>query len=354
LRRRIDAGEIVEQLPAVSRLADEFEVTPVTMHRALGVLKDRGYVYAINGRGTFVSRRRRPRTCMIGAVLHTTQGGALHTQLIEGIHEGARAGARGTTFEAHDGDAGREHERVGEMIERERVDGLILWPADPDGSGPTIALLKEKDVPFVLVPEPNLARFRDCNTVSNDDSGAATSVVGHLVGLGHRRIGFVCEERLIRESAEFAGHRRARYERVMAGAGLPVLETIVAGSGPRGGELDEALIERLRGLSAAVCVTDGVAVEVLRHCLATGIRVPDDLAVTGYDNSGPAGQLGLTSVEQHFEQIGETAVELLIEDIEHRLTGPVHANVPSELLLRQSTLGWTRRGAHGLTGGSEP
>ena len=70
-----------------------------------------------------------------------------------------------------------------------------------------------------------------------------------------------------------------------------------------------------------------------------GIRVPSDLAVTGYDNTPVAHHMGLTSVEQHFERIGEAALSLLVDEIDGKTTAPVHLTVNSELIVRQSTTG---------------
>jgi DNA-binding LacI/PurR family transcriptional regulator len=350
LQALIEAGEFADQLPGTTTLARRFHVTPVTLHKALRLLKEHGYVYAVPGRGTYVCLRRRPLTRMIGGLFHTTAGAPLHHQLIDGIHRAARTARRGTTFEQHDGDPGRELQLARDMLEQNRVDGFILWPSESPRR--TLDLLRDRHVPFVVVPEPDLTTFADCHTVSNDDSGAAGSLVGHLVGLGHRRIGFFADERLAREAPSFFVHRRERYERVLSESGLPVLDTLITppawGEGLEAGPIDTDLLEGLRELTAAVCITDDVALEVFRHCAAAGIRIPDELAVTGYDNSEFARRLGITSVEQHFDLIGETALQILVDDLDHRTDGPVHANVPSELILRQSTLGAPRRAASAL------
>ena len=90
-------------------------------------------------------------------------------------------------------------------------------------------------------------------------------------------------------------------------------------------------------VTAAFCETDRVAAMVHQACVREGIRVPEDLAVVGYDNIDLARWLNLTTVEQHFEEIGRKAVKLLLDDIEGNLAEPVHLEVTSELIIRGST-----------------
>ena len=113
-------------------------------------------------------------------------------------------------------------------------------------------------------------------------------------------------------------------------AGLPVAEPLVVGK-------DEALVAQLRQCDAVFCATDTLACTVMRVCLAAGLRVPGELLVTGYDNTPAAELIGLTTVEQHFERIGEQAVSILLDDIEGRVSAPVHRIVRSELITRAST-----------------
>lgn len=74
----------------------------------------------------------------------------------------------------------------------------------------------------------------------------------------------------------------------------------------------------------------------MRECLRQGIAVPRELAVTGYDNIGVAAMFGLTTVEQHFEKIGERAVDILMSELDGQLSAPCHDRVASELIIRDS------------------
>ena len=99
------------------------------------------------------------------------------------------------------------------------------------------------------------------------------------------------------------------------------------------------LVAGLRAATAVICETDRVAALLHRVCMRTGIRVPEDLAMVGFDNSDIARWLDLTSVEQHFETIGRKAVEVLLSEIDGNLTEPVHEEVEAELVIRGSSRG---------------
>jgi DNA-binding LacI/PurR family transcriptional regulator len=111
--------------------------------------------------------------------------------------------------------------------------------------------------------------------------------------------------------------------------------------GPEGspGKDADGVIAALKGVSAVFCVNDRIAAEVVRCCVRHGVRIPGDLAVAGYDNNHEAQVLGLTSVEQHFERVGETAAAVLLDVIEGGADGPVHERVQSEVIVRGSTSG---------------
>jgi LacI family repressor for deo operon, udp, cdd, tsx, nupC, and nupG len=96
-------------------------------------------------------------------------------------------------------------------------------------------------------------------------------------------------------------------------------------------------VAALRDVTAAFCETDRVAAVVHQACVREGIRVPHDLSIVGYDNSDLARCLDLTSVEQHFDEIGRQAVQLLLDDLDGKLAGPTHRSVDSELIIRGST-----------------
>ncbi len=335
LRSRIESGVYASALPGKRTLATEFGVTSVTMAKAIGLLKNQGVVRTEYGKGTFVTRLKRRRTHTLGILLHAVPGGPLHGQLMAGLQKRARASGEHIIVDGHDNDPGKELVLAEKLVDRAQVDGVVLWPAA--GGGRTVEYLRGRDVPHVLLPEPDLAVYGESPTVNADDAGAAAALMDHLIAGGRRKIGFVASGDIAHSPA--FGERHAQYLARLQAAGLPAFRPILlAGAPASGGTVVPAdVLPRLSQFDAVFCATDGHAASVMACCVAHGIRVPGDLAVAGYDNSTVARLLNLTSVEQHFEEIGERAVDLLLQEIEGARREPVHLTIESELIVRRST-----------------
>lgn len=328
LTDRVRAGAFGARLPTLQQLAEEYDVGMVTMRRAIGILQAEGVVTATRGRGIEPTRLRRGRTHTLGLVVGGVQG-PLGRRLQEGVAEACQEHGQAMLTECYRAEAERQDKLVRSLVEERQVDGLILWPSE-QGAGSTtiIDYLQQEAVPFVLVPEPDFPRSANCHTVSNADSGAAADVMMHLIGRGARRIRFACEAPPA--EANYARHRYERYMHSMTVAGLPVESPLVC-------QDETEWIPQLQECDAVFCATDRLACRVLCGCLATGVKVPGDLLVAGYDNTEAAGLMDLTSVEQHFDRIGKEAVLILLDDIEGRTSGPVHHTVTAELITRAST-----------------
>ncbi|MEI6424654.1 MAG: substrate-binding domain-containing protein [Lentisphaerota bacterium] len=331
LEKRIVAGTYGLRLPTTGKLCTEYSVSNVTMQRAIKVLKERNIVNAAPRRGIHPTRLKRPRTHVIGVVLPGSHA-PLHDQLIHGI--GNRANSRSELIvmsPGTDGDSRKEIIQIRELVEKKGVDGVILWPSLEYGTqSPAVVYLKEERIPFVLVPESSLETYSDCHTVSNTDSEGGAKVMEHLFALGHKKIAFVTNRSF--EKSIFNKHRQDHYMNLMIAKGLK--------------PLDPLYIDDIKGkegffskVSAVFCVNDGIAIEVLKHCLSVGIRIPRQLGIAGYDNIQTAKDMCLTSIEQHFGKMGKLAVDTLLGEIEGEFESPRHLNVKSELVVRASTEG---------------
>ena len=177
--------------------------------------------------------------------------------------------------------------------------------------------------------------------MSGADAGATADVITHLLGQGHREIGFAGGFDDGGESV-YHQHRYEQYCRSLNIAGLTPREGLRIGDSSSAPESDRELVAALREVTAVFCETDCAAALIHRVCIREGIRVPHDLAMVGFDNSDIARWLDLTSVEQHFETIGRKAVEVLLAEIEGNLTEPVHEEVEAELVVRGSSVGSDR------------
>lgn len=337
LRERIEQKVYTDKLPGMAILAENFGVNVRTVMRGVAALEREGVLTRKRGQGTFITRLKRPRTHTIGAVF----GGIvapLGAQLAAGMQMAAETADQGLTLSSYGNKRGSQMERIQNLVERNQVDGLVLWLIGIEVEKEAVAYLKNENIPFVLVPdyEPGNPRYMDVHTVSGADRGATADVMMHLMGQGHRDIAFAGDFKY--GESIFHQHRYDEYCRTLSLAGLSPRKGLNVPYDVEMPPTDARILAQLKTVTAVFCETDRVASAVHRICVREGIRIPDDLAVVGFDNSQVAEMLGISSVEQNFERIGQKAVELLLDDVEGNLLHPTHLEEESELIIRGSSV----------------
>ncbi len=182
-----------------------------------------------------------------------------------------------------------------------------------------------------------------CNMVTIDNHGAIRQAVRHCFNMGHRRIGFVNYQ-----SHYTQGHfldRLGGYYEAIYTLGLPIRSEYVIGIDQLdSGNLDaEKTIRQLLSMqdrpTAVVCVNDVVAISIMKAAVAAGLTLPDDLSVTGFDNTetGREWVPALTTIHQKREDMGRAAVALLKRKImEDRSDIPEKVLCETELVVRES------------------
>jgi LacI family transcriptional regulator len=218
-----------------------------------------------------------------------------------------------------------------------KVDGLLIG----EGVVPATALARlARRLPVVVVAGD--ADLRGVDVVAADNWSGAHALVTHLV-VDHRR------RRLYHvdgpESAPDAKTRRLAMQAVIDGQ--PDAKLVGAHSGRFSVRSGEAAADRMLAEfggvggqlpDAIVCANDQMAIGVLRTLTARGIRVPDDIAIVGFDDIYPATLCDppLTTVRQPIRGIGERACEQLIERIANPTLRPSVELLPTELVIRSS------------------
>ena len=241
-----------------------------------------------------------------------------------------------------DNSESREHRYLTRLQEL-RVAGILVTPFDADD--PALRRLTARGIPVVCVDR--MPSISDLCAVAVDNKLGGRIAAEHLLDLGHESIAFVGGPHSIGQVHErWLGALSALTAAGLAEARLTRLDTdfpSVAGGRHAG--------ERLAGLpasrrpTAAFCANDLLALGLLQQCVALGIRVPDDLAIVGYDDIefAAAAAVPLTSIRQPRRDLGLTAARLLLDEAEN----PEHQHqqivFKPELVARAST----RRSAAG-------
>jgi len=210
---------------------------------------------------------------------------------------------------------------------------LILPPEDGD----ELVALSRSGFPFVVV-DPRTPPPPDIAAVSAAHLSGARAVADHLIGLGHRDIGVIAgPEEWLASDARIAGHRAA-----LAQAGILLtpnrLRHIEANTAA--GRLAAAdLLDHTPRPTAIVCFNDKVAVGTLQAARERGLRVPEDLAIAGFDDIdlSQATDPPLTTVRQPLQEMGRIAVTHLMRVLDGHQPEALHIELATTLVVRAST-----------------
>lgn len=218
-------------------------------------------------------------------------------------------------------DAARETEAL-TLLAGYRVAGVVWVPVDVE---------RALDWPFPIVTVDR--HVRGCDTVAADHAQGGALLGAHAVALGHRRVGLLSGPR----DLQSARLRRAGFLEAIAGAAELVWEHEV----PFSSDLPIEVRARLRDPQCTLVVgaNDAVAVAVVRHLREAGARVPDDVAVVGFDDVPWADFVhpALTTVRQPLAELGTDAVAMLHGRIADPTLPVRRRTLPVELVVRRST-----------------
>jgi DNA-binding LacI/PurR family transcriptional regulator len=229
---------------------------------------------------------------------------------------------------------------VSEGIRSHLLDGLIFSPI---AMGAEELARRQDDTPLVLLGE----RVFDgpADHVAIDNVAAARDATAHLLALGRRRIAAIGDQRHV-PAGRTAHLRLAGYQQALAEAGLPFDEQLVLPADyyhrSDGAESMARLLALDEPPDAVLCFADLLALGALRTLLAAGRRVPEDVALVGFDDieDGRFSTPTLTTVRPDKQQIARLAVSFLLSRIADGLdTPPREVQVGYELAVRESTTG---------------
>ncbi|WP_375287648.1 LacI family DNA-binding transcriptional regulator [Sphingomonas sp.] len=212
-------------------------------------------------------------------------------------------------------------------------DGVILTP--PHSQNPAIAaLLDAQGISFARIG--SLASGAGFALTMGDEDAAALAT-GHLLGLGHRRIGFIAGP----AEYELSAWRVDGWRRAMAAAGCDAADLLAEGdfSHASGEAAADALLSLGSPPTAIIASNDQMALATLEVARARGLDVPRDLSLISFDDT-PAVRFShppLTAVAQPIAEVAARAVELIIADVAGRQVADGPVVVPAGLAVRRST-----------------
>jgi len=260
-------------------------------------------------------------------------------ELLQAVIPVARDAGYNVLIDQSDGDREHEGQFIGQASHRSLFDGMIYSPL-----GLSQEDLSNRDPALPLVVLGERTSEASFDHVGIDDVAASTEAVQHLIGLGRRRIAAIGDQPY--PTGEAAQRRTTGFRAAHASAGLPIDESLIVQT-PRFNRVDgaiamEVLLKQDNPPDAVFCYSDLVAAGAIHTALRLGFRVPEDIAVIGYDDieDGRYGLPTISTISPDKQAIARMAVERLVLRINSKEPVPgVDLRAGHRLVARQSTVG---------------
>ncbi|HEX6076346.1 MAG TPA: LacI family DNA-binding transcriptional regulator [Micromonosporaceae bacterium] len=309
-------------IATVSRaLREDSPVAPETRRRVMAAARE------LNWRPSRAAQILAGNTHDAVAIVLPDLAGPYYAQVIAGFEsEVVRQGSSVMVLATHGRPAADQ--MVRDLATR--IDGLVIM--DQTIPDLTVEDLAAAGVAVILLARPALGGLV---AVRSESAAAAASLTRHLFSHGRRRLGFLGDP----AGSPDVQERWSGFVRAHTSEGLPPPAEPVRCPGFEAEHGYHAALEIFRTAGqpdGIVCANDEIASGVYRAAAETGRRIPDDVAVTGWDDVNLAAHLSppLTTVRQQMRQLGATAARLLFDRIEHRSVAS--EVLDTELVFRQS------------------
>lgn len=304
-------------------------ISPATTERVQQIAVAMGYQPSAAARSLKTNRSQ-----ALGVIIRNVDD-PFFGEILQGIEEVAQARGYSLFMAASQRDQAREQIIVRAMVER-RVDAVVICSTTV--SAEQSRQLARFGVPIVVVNNQAAEEYR--YSIYHDDVDGSRQLARHLLDLGHRKIAYLGNSLAGRSTLD----RLAGFGQELEAAAIPVPQAYihqVPGGGPENGR---AGVEHFLALSdrptALVCYNDMMAIGVLQGLQQAGVRVPEQMSVTGFDNilfsayTTPP----LTTFDQPKRTIGAQAAELVLGLLDDEDSpGPKIQTLKGSLLVRAST-----------------
>lgn len=312
-------------IATVSRvLNDHPDVRSSTRARVLRAIEDLNYRPNLNARTLAAGKTR-----LLGVVMAN-----LYNPFFADICQAIETCAVRRGYEVALSNAHADMRAVLPSVHRfigQKVAGLALFPENEPG---ILRELREAKIPVVLYDAGKAGG--NITAIHFDSRKGTRMLVDLLYTLGHRRMAFIAAPRLLAPTEA----RRLEFLATAARLSIEARTVEPVADGFAGGR--EAIRELLRSgyrPTAVLCVNDWIAMGAIRELRTQGISVPQDISVTGFDNTSIAEYCcpSLTTIHIPRAEIGRLVVEALLPDASGALPLPREICLQPELVVREST-----------------
>lgn len=318
LEEKIKPGE---KMPSENVLTAKYGVSRQTVRKAISNLINEGFVYAIQGSGTYCSDASRfKKESKDIAVVMTYLSDYIFPKVISGIDSVLSENGYSIVLKNTNNSRTREIKCLEELIEK-NIDGIIIEPSKSNVFCKHKYLYDKLDsfgIPYIFI-QGSYSVMEDKPHVIMDDEKGAYLLTEHLISLGHRNILGVFK------SDDTQGQNRHKgYAKALAKAGITydpenVIWFYTEDRAVHPYTTLQKMIKSGKKVDAIVAYNDQIAFHLIKAIRELGLKVPEDISITGYDNSQTTDNtdITLTTIAHPQQELGKIAAEALLKMIRH-------------------------------------
>jgi DNA-binding LacI/PurR family transcriptional regulator len=331
-----------DRLPSEIELCKRFQASRITVAKAINSLQHEGLVVRRPGSGSYVQLAAPVTSYQFGLLIPELGSTEIFEPICQGIMRSPQAKSHSLIW-GHTSPKSASKEEAALSLCRQfieqKVSGVFFAPLEfvdekDSINHQLVAELRQACIPIVLLDRCyyTYPMRSNLDRVGIDNHRASFVVTQHLWNQGARRIVFVARRR----SASTMVDRVSGYQFALSECGSQFLARALYG--------DVEDLEFLRELvedvepDGVVCGNDLTAAHLMRALIGMGVRVPEQIRLVSFDDVSYAKFLPvpLTTIHQNCPQIGESAMELMLDRIQHPHRPGVDLLVPFELVVRES------------------
>ncbi|WP_174807143.1 GntR family transcriptional regulator [Paenibacillus ehimensis] len=310
-----------KQIPSENEIAEQFGMSRQTVRQTFGELEKEGWLERIQGKGTFarIPERREGELAKTIGIITTYISDYIFPHIVRGAEAELRSRGYRLLLSSTDNNKEKEMESL-QLMASQPISGLIIEPTKSAEGNPNLAYfleLQEKGIPYLMINEKY--QELECPCLKVKDESGSYKAVQYLLEQGHTRLaGFFKRDDLQgvnRLKGFLAAHKAAG---VSVSAKSVVTYTTEQKNDLPYRQALQMLTEGEERPTAFVCYNDELAVLLMEAIAASGLRVPEDVSVIGFDDSSLASASGtkLTTLTHPKTEMGQAAAKQLIAMIE--------------------------------------
>ena len=357
---RIKPGD---KLPTEYELMQHYNVSRITASKAVSILADEGLIYRARKLGTFVKDFSKDNVFtvppidplmpvqkkMFPLVFPFSMNNGLN--FIDGVLNSEKT--NDYYFVPYNSDNSLENERrILTNILKLNPPGLICHPIVSKKNIPIFMEFKSRKIPLIFIDHGIYGIDAPC--ITTDNQTISYKLTRKLIEMGHTKIAFVCtNSELETTKARFSGYIKALIENniklqedyfIELKSKEPTHDLLISND-PEDFNLPakfNALMSLENPPTAAVCINDAIAIHIEKLALASGISIPKDLSIVGFDNTEFCNHMTvpLTSVEQNYERFGAEAISIF-NKLTVKSPVPSVTHIPAKIIWRDSVKNFT-------------